>query len=51
MKHTSNNKLQLAARSLELIYTRTDWPKEDLKEGEKELDCSLQASGKSRADL
>ena len=51
MKHTSNNKLQLAARSLELIYTRTDWPNEDLEEDEKELECSLQASGKSRADL
>ena len=48
-KHTDNNKLQLAARSLELIYTTTDWPPEE--EGLDQLECSLQESGKSRADL
>ena len=44
--HTSNNKLQLSARSLELIYTLTDWPP-----GAKGLPTSLKESGKSRADL
>ena len=24
--HTNNNKQQLSVRSLELIYTKTDWP-------------------------
>ena len=43
---TNNNKLQLSARSLELIYTLTDWPP-----GAKELSSSLKESGKSRADL
>ena len=45
-KSTNNNKLQLSARSLELIYTLTDWPPESLK-----LPVSLKESGKSRADL
>ena len=44
--HTSNNKLQLSARSLELIYTLVDWPP-----GAKGLPTSLKESGKSRADL
>ena len=44
--HTSNNKLQLSARSLELIYTLADWPP-----GAKDLPTSLKESGKSRADL
>ena len=43
---TSNNKLQLTARSLELIYRKTDWPP-----GTPELAQSLFESGKSRADL
>ena len=43
---TTNNKLQLSARSLELIYTLTDWPP-----GARSLDSSLRESGKSRADL
>ena len=44
--HTSNNKLQFSARSLELIYTLSDWPP-----GAKSLPTSLKESGKSRADL
>ena len=44
--HESNNKLQITARSLELIYTLTDWPP-----GSKLLTQSLFESGKSRADL
>ena len=44
--HTSNNKLQLSARSLELIYTLADWPP-----GAKGLPTSLKESGKSRSDL
>ena len=43
---TTNNKLQLSARSLELIYTVSDWPP-----GAPELAESLKNSGKSRADL
>ena len=43
---TNNNKLQLSVRSLELIYTLTDWPP-----GAKELSSSLKETGKSRADL
>ena len=43
---TSNNKLQMAARSLEFIYTLTDWPPQS-----KKLSVSLKDSGKSRADL
>ena len=43
---TNNNKLQLSARTLELIYTMTDWPP-----GSKTLPFSLRESGKSRADL
>ena len=43
---TTNNKLQLTARSLELIYTVTDWPP-----GAPVLSVSLKESGKSRADL
>ena len=43
---TNNNKLQLTARSLELIYTVTDWPP-----GAPVLPVSLKESGKSRADL
>ena len=45
-KETTNNKLQLSARSLELIYTLTDWPP-----GARKLSTSLKESGKSRADL
>ena len=44
--HTTNNKLQYSARSLEFIYTLTDWPP-----GSKVLPVSLKESGKSRADL
>ena len=43
---TSNNKLELTARSLELIYTVPDWPP-----GAPALPVSLKESGKSRADL
>ena len=43
---TNNNKLELTARSLELIYTVTDWPP-----GAPVLPVSLKESGKSRADL
>ena len=43
---TNNNKLELTARSLELIYTLTDWPP-----GAPVLPVSLKESGKSRADL
>merc|ERR1719250_51845 len=45
-KETTNNKLQLSVRSLELIYTLTDWPPKS-----KVLPESLKESGKSRADL
>jgi len=45
-KETTNNKLQLSVRSLELIYTLTDWPPKS-----KALPESLRESGKSRADL
>jgi len=45
-KETTNNKLQLSVRSLELIYTLTDWPPKS-----KVLPESLRESGKSRADL
>ena len=45
-KKTTNNKLQLSARSLELIYTLTNWPP-----GARSLESSLWESGKSRADL
>ena len=45
-KHTTNNKLQVSARSLEFIYTLTDWPP-----GAPSLPESLKESGKSRADL
>ena len=45
-KHTNNNKLQLTARSLELIYTVPTWPP-----GARALPTSLKESGKSRADL
>ena len=44
--HTTNNKLQYSARSLEFIFTLTDWPP-----GSKVLPVSLKESGKSRADL
>ena len=43
---TTNNKLELTARSLELIYTVADWPP-----GAPVLPVSLKESGKSRADL
>ena len=43
---TDNNKLQMSARSLEFIYTLTDWPP-----GARSLPVSLKESGKSRADL
>merc|ERR1719334_877092 len=43
---TDNNKLQMTARSLELIYTLTDWPLST-----PTLTQSLYESGKSRADL
>ena len=43
---TNNNKLELTARSLELIYTVADWPP-----GAPVLPVSLKESGKSRADL
>ena len=36
----------MSARSLELIYTLTDWPP-----GARSLPVSLKESGKSRADL
>ena len=45
-KSTTNNKLQMSARSLEFIYTLTDWPP-----GAPSLPESLKESGKSRADL
>ena len=45
-RKTSNNKLQLAARSLELIFTVPNWPP-----GAGVLTTSLKESGKSRADL
>lgn len=44
--HTNNNKHQLSAGSLELIYQVADWPP-----GAKSLSVSLLESGKSRADL
>ena len=44
--HTTNNKLQMTVRSLELIYTTTDWPP-----GSNPLPKTLKESGKSRADL
>lgn len=44
--HTTNNKLQMSARSLELIYTNATWPP-----GALSLPESLKESGKSRADL
>ena len=43
---TSNNKLELTARSLELIFTVPNWPP-----GAMVLPVSLRESGKSRADL
>ena len=43
---TSNNKLELTARSLELIFTVPNWPP-----GAMVLPVSLKESGKSRADL
>jgi len=43
---TNNNKLQMTARSLELIYTLTDWPLSS-----PALSQTLRDSGKSRADL
>merc|ERR1712002_1398627 len=43
---TNNNKLQMTARSLELIYTLTDWPLSS-----PALSRTLRVSGKSRADL
>lgn len=45
-RKTTNNKLQLAARSLELIFTVPNWPP-----GAGVLTTSLKESGKSRADL
>ena len=45
-RKTSNDKLQLAARSLELIFTVPNWPP-----GAGVLTTSLKESGKSRADL
>ena len=45
--HTNDNKFQVTVRSLELIYTRTDWP----PGGARFLSKSLKDSGKSRADL
>ena len=45
--HTNDNKFQVTVRSLELIYTRTDWP----PGGARFLSKSLKNSGKSRADL
>ena len=44
--HTTNNKFQMSARSLELIYTDKNWPP-----GATSLPESLKNSGKSRADL
>ena len=44
--HTTNNKLQVSARSLELIFTDKNWPP-----GATSLPESLKDSGKSRADL
>merc|ERR1719423_196854 len=44
--HTTNNKLQMTARSLELIYKVPNWPP-----GARSLSMSLKDSGKSRADL
>jgi len=46
VQHTNNNKLQMSARALELIYTVQDWPP-----GAPTLETSLKNSGKSRADL
>ena len=46
LNKTDNNKLQMTVRSLELIFTETDWPV-----SENSLQVSLQDSGKSRADL
>jgi len=43
---TDNNKLQMTVRSLELIFTETDWPPNT-----RELPVSFMESGKSRADL
>ena len=48
-KHTNNNKLQMAARTLELIFESDknfNWPP-----GTESFECSLRNSGKSRADL
>merc|ERR1712110_378601 len=44
--HTTNNKLQMTVRSLELIYTVPDWPP-----SARVLPHSLKDLGKSRADL
>ena len=44
--HTNNNKLQMSARALEMIYTLTNWPPKA-----RALPVSLKDSGKSRADL
>jgi len=45
-RKTNNNKLQLAARSLELMFTVPNWPP-----GARSLTTSLKETGKSRADL
>jgi hypothetical protein len=46
LNKTDNNKLQMTVRSLELIFTETDWPAT-----EASLPLSLRETGKSRADL
>ena len=42
-RKTTNNKLQLAARSLELMFTVPNWPP-----GARSLTASLKETGKSR---
>ena len=45
-RKTNNNKLQLAARSLELMFTIPDWPP-----GAPSLTTSLKETGKSRFQI
>ena len=48
---TDNRGLDVVAKSLEYLYTTTDMPAKHSKVGAPALNVSLQASGKSRADL
>ena len=48
---TDNRGLDVVAKSLEYLYTTTDMPGKHSKVGAPALNVSLQASGKSRADL